>query len=324
MGISNALIRLLMPGSFYLSIMTPKAKDVLWKGIIEDLFADFLRFFYTGADELFDMDKGFEFLDKELGQLYPGKDIKDPKFVDKLVKVYKKDGTEEWLLIHLEVQGYHDKLFARRMFTYFYRILDRFDKEVASIAVFSDNDKNYQPDRYVYSSLDTSNIFRFKTYKIKGQDMAALENSDNPFAIVILTVLIALQKQEIKQDELLNLSVELAKRLFRKGFSRVKVNHLLDFIKAYVFLDNQEICLKFEEEIDIITAKNKTMGIRELATQLIEERGIEKGEMKAKTATVTNMLLRSNLSLSEIADFASVSVDFVIEVKNGLSPLANN
>jgi len=44
--------------------MTPKAKDILWKGIIEDLFADFLRFFYAGADEIFDMERGFEFLDK--------------------------------------------------------------------------------------------------------------------------------------------------------------------------------------------------------------------------------------------------------------------
>jgi len=45
-------------------LMTPKAKDILWKGIIEDLFADFLRFFYAGADEIFDMERGFEFLDK--------------------------------------------------------------------------------------------------------------------------------------------------------------------------------------------------------------------------------------------------------------------
>src|SRR4051812_32368314 len=110
--------------------MTPSAKDILWKGIIEDLFADFLRFFYTDADEIFDMNKGFEFLEKELGELYPGYDISHPMFVDKLVKVYRKDGKEEWLLIHIEVQGYMDYWFTRRMFTYFCRILDRFDREV--------------------------------------------------------------------------------------------------------------------------------------------------------------------------------------------------
>jgi hypothetical protein len=44
--------------------MSVNAKDILWKGIIEDLFSDFLRFFYPDADELFDMEKGFDFLDK--------------------------------------------------------------------------------------------------------------------------------------------------------------------------------------------------------------------------------------------------------------------
>ena len=53
--------------------MVPGVKDILWKGIIEDLFADFLRFFYVNADEVFDMARGFDFLDKELGNYIPGK-----------------------------------------------------------------------------------------------------------------------------------------------------------------------------------------------------------------------------------------------------------
>ena len=299
--------------------MNPHAKDILWKGVIEDLFADFLYFFYNDAKEIFDMDRGFEFLDKELGQLYPGQDIRHPKFVDKLVKVYKKNGVEEWLLIHIEVQGYNDKLFTRRMFTYFCRILDRFDKEVASIAIFTDGDKGYRPARYKYNCLDTDIIFRFKTYKVKGQDIMALENSDNPFAIVVLTVLIALQKSERTPEDLLNLSLDIARRLFRKGFSRQKINTLLDFLQSYVHLDNKEMFFKFEEGLDAIINKEKPMGIRELATELFKEVGREEGEKKAQTTVITNLLSKSSHSLQEIADFAGVSIDFVIEVQNSLS-----
>ena len=43
------------------------SKDILWKGIIEDLFEDFLLFFYSDKVHEIDFDKGFEFLDKELG-----------------------------------------------------------------------------------------------------------------------------------------------------------------------------------------------------------------------------------------------------------------
>lgn len=311
--------------------MILNARDILWKGIIEDLFADFLRFFFPDADDVFDLNREFGFLDKEMEQLYPGYDIKHPKFVDKLVKVYKKDGTEEWLLIHIEVQGYGDKHFTRRMFTYFYRILDRFDKEVASIAIFSDNDKNYHPDRYEYQFLGTSNIFRFDTYKIKGQSETELENSDNPFAIVILTVLIALQKDEKKPADLLKLYVALVKRLLKKGFSKAKVEQLLTFLKTYVKFDNQDILLKFEQEIDVITNKKRTMGIKELVLQLAREEGLEQGReqgleqgwKKAKASIVANLLQKSNHSLQEIAEFAEVSIDFVLEVKNKLSSASN-
>ena len=53
----------------------------------------FLRFFFPDADRLFDMKKGFQFLDKEPEQLFPTPEIMQaPKFVDKLVKVITKTG----------------------------------------------------------------------------------------------------------------------------------------------------------------------------------------------------------------------------------------
>lgn len=72
--------------------MARSSSDIYWKGILEDLFADFLRFFYTNADERFNINRGFEFLDKELEQLFPQDDPEHPKFVDKLVKVFTKEG----------------------------------------------------------------------------------------------------------------------------------------------------------------------------------------------------------------------------------------
>jgi len=41
-------------------------KDYLWKGVLEDIFDDFLRFMHSNADEIFDFGRGIEFLDKEL------------------------------------------------------------------------------------------------------------------------------------------------------------------------------------------------------------------------------------------------------------------
>ena len=44
---------------------------------------------------MFDIKKGFQFLDKELEQLFPAEKLESPKFVDKLVKVFTRSGTEE-------------------------------------------------------------------------------------------------------------------------------------------------------------------------------------------------------------------------------------
>lgn len=45
-------------------LLTVKREDSLWKAILEDLFDDFLRFFISDANDIFDMERGFEFLDK--------------------------------------------------------------------------------------------------------------------------------------------------------------------------------------------------------------------------------------------------------------------
>src|SRR5258708_26291858 len=101
-------------------------RDILWKGIIEEVFDDLLRFVFPKADELFDLKRKFGFLDKELAELYPEPDKStDTRLVDKLVQVYRRDGRKEWLLVHLEVQGKSEREFPERMFRYYYRIFYR-------------------------------------------------------------------------------------------------------------------------------------------------------------------------------------------------------
>ena len=127
--------------------------------------------------------------------------------------------------------------------------------------------------------------------------------------------MIALESSENQQVELLNLSVDLARRLFRKGFNKFKINRLLYFLSAYVYFDNQEMFINFEKGIAAFNNKERPMGIKELATQLIEQNGRE----KEKASFVSNLLLKSNHSLQEIAEFANVSIDFVIDIKNKLA-----
>jgi len=97
--------------------------DILWKGMLERVFDDFLRFVFSNADRRFDMQKGFTYLDKEMERLYQHPEEEtNTRFLDKLVKVYTTDGKEKYLLVHVEVQGSYDNTFTARMFRYFYYV----------------------------------------------------------------------------------------------------------------------------------------------------------------------------------------------------------
>ena len=105
----------------------PRQHDELLKGAFEEFFPDFLRFLYADAEKHFDLSRGIQFMDKELLSIIPDRERKKGKRIaDLLAKVYLNDGTEKWILVHTEIEGGSQEDFARRMFQYYYRLLDRF------------------------------------------------------------------------------------------------------------------------------------------------------------------------------------------------------
>ena len=106
--------------------------DEGWKEVIETFFPQFLSFFFPQIDRGIDFGKGYTFLDKELNSI-DKKGLTGRKVVDKLVRVRRKDGAEQWLLIHIEVQGYPQKRFEQRMYVYNYRAFDQYSQDVVSL-----------------------------------------------------------------------------------------------------------------------------------------------------------------------------------------------
>ncbi len=123
------------------------SQDSVWKDVIEELFEDFLAFFFPQMHRDIDYSKGYDFLDKELQKIMDRDEV-GKRYADKLVKVFLKSGAEKWLLIHIEVQGYKEKNFAERIFIYTYRIFNRYNREVVSAVILTDPDPDYRPNRY--------------------------------------------------------------------------------------------------------------------------------------------------------------------------------
>ncbi|MCF2446321.1 hypothetical protein L0657_20350 [Dyadobacter sp. CY345] len=293
--------------------------DTLWKGILENICDDFLKFFFEDAEKLFDLERGFQFLDKELEQLFPTEEIEAPKFVDKLVKVYTKTGKEDWILVHIEVQGYDDKDFAKRMFTYFYRILDKYGKPVTAIAIFTDANKKFHPAIYGYKYLGSKIIYEFNTYKIIEQDETVLIENENPFAIVILTVLLALKKKKLDDESLFDLKYSLAKNLLRRKIPKKKIDDLLIFLQRYITFADQGYNVKFDKEIGELTGNQNSMGIREMVLDKAKKEGEKEGRLlgldegveKATISFIISLWETGNYTVSQIAGLVKVSEAFV-------------
>ncbi|MGG7665368.1 hypothetical protein [Dyadobacter sp. BHUBP1] len=288
--------------------------DTLWKSILEDIFEDFLLFFYPNAASYFDFSKDFEYLDKELEQLFPPEDNSyQTRFVDKLVKVYCQNGDNEWILVHIEVQGYHDPHFNRRMFTYYSRILDKYDKPVTAFAIFTENNAAFRPCEYYREFMGTSILYRFNAFKILEQDEQMLRESDNPFAVVVLTALIALKCKHITEDEILAIKLTLARNLLGKGFSKRKISKLMNFLRYYIRFEKVEAIAKFDHIISHLTNRSTTMGIEEF----LLDRAKKEGENNKATELITNLLRETSFTVEVIARLAGVSPEFVTEIKLG-------
>jgi hypothetical protein len=279
----------------------------------------------VNAEELFDLERGFEYLDKELEQLFPPEgDQWSPKYVDKLVKVYNKCGQEEWVLIHIEVQGYQDNGFAERMFTYYYRIWDKHRKSITAFAILTDDCKHYRPCQFDQDCLGTSLCFQFNSFKVLEQSEEELAASDNPFAQVVLATKTALVGKKLPVTELYRLKIDLAKRLLSRNIPKRKIGKLMNFIQFYVRLGNKELDREFDLEIDsVINQTEIPMTFEETILMIVKEEGKEegleegvaKGSLERNTTFVQNLLRETKFTQKEIARLTGVTLEFVREVK---------
>jgi hypothetical protein len=105
--------------------------DSPWKDIIHSAFPEFMAFFFAEAAARIDWTAGHEFLDTELRQVVQDAEL-GRRHADVLARVTTLDGATGHVFVHVEVQGGREADFARRMFTYHYRLFDRFSAPVAS------------------------------------------------------------------------------------------------------------------------------------------------------------------------------------------------
>ena len=105
--------------------------DSPWKEMLDGYFPAFMAFFFPAAAAEIDWSRGHESLDTELQQIVRDAAL-GTRLADRLIRVWRRDGVEQFVLIHIEIQGQRDADFPKRMYVYNYRLFDRYDRPVVS------------------------------------------------------------------------------------------------------------------------------------------------------------------------------------------------
>jgi len=314
--------------------MKPKY-DMLWKGMIEEIMADLLLFVDPDIGKDVDLERGFEYLDKELAEIYPEAESSNLKVVDKLVKVFLRDGNERCILLHLEIQGKDGKEFPARMFEYFLRLRKR-GRPVAAIAVLTGRKGRKKIGVYEDRCLWSTVRYEYKTLRIADYNDETLMASVNPFAVVMLVAKEVLLKDngtKEEQDNVLYEHKELIARLIkdRMGvYGENKTRVMMSFLNNYVVFKTREINLKFMERTDQIFERKNTMGYFEQLAEIRRREGVEEGRreglkegrlegvQEGLEKAVQKMLTNTDFSVEKIATLMEVPVAVVKKIKKEL------
>ena len=298
--------------------MSRNNSDSAWKDVLDAYLKQCVDYCFPLLSQLIDWNKPLLSLDKEL-QAITKSSASKKSLLDKLFQVHLKEGGKQWILLHVEVQGEYDETFAQRMFTYAYRIFDRYERAIVSCAILTDNQKTWRPNYYKIGLAGSYLASKFLTVKLLdfAPQWHSLEKSSNPFACIIVSQLAALESKYASDKEKKEVKFALTKRLYEKNYTKSQIKTLYRFIDWLIGLpESFEIeyineVYQLEESQNmayVCTAerlgikKGKEIGMEE-GREKGREEGIEQGIEQGQQMAMKKMalfLIKKGFSLNEI------------------------
>jgi len=258
--------------------------DSPWKESISLYFREFLSFFYPRIEEDIDWKRGFEFLDTELQQIKRETET-GRRDADKLVKVWRRSGEEEWVLVHVEVQSQRQSEFSERMYLYHSRIFDRYRRSVVSLGILGDEQPGWRPSRYERELWGCRAILEFPVVKLLDYSMDELASSRNPLAAIVqahLSAQVAGKDVGVGYESKLS----LIKSLYERGYGREDIVQLFRLIDWFIALPKTEED-RLWQEIQTLEEERKMPYITS-----VERIGIRKGLEQGKITQGQEYIIR--------------------------------
>jgi hypothetical protein len=249
--------------------------DSPWKDALDEFLESALEYFHPALHADVDWSVPYENLATELSAIVREAELGKTD-ADRLYRVTLKSGQKVCLLIHAEVQSQHDADLPRRMFVYHYRLKDRYDEPIVSIAILGDESATWRPNEYHYSSYGTRVGFEFHTVKLLDwqNSIEALLTDAKPIGVVIAAHLRSLETNG-NPEERSRAKWQLFRSLFTHGWNAKRVRRLYRLIDSLVELPPE---LEQQHKADALAyEREQKMPYVTSIERLAKEEGREEG-----------------------------------------------
>ncbi len=291
--------------------------DSPWKEALDFFFEPFLAFFFPDVHTAIDWSRPVEFLDKEFQEFVRGSE-QGRRVVDKLAKVWLKDGSQQCIYIHAELQGHQEQNFSERVFTYHYRIYDKYHAPVVSVVVLMDeSDGGWCDGEFGYSHFGCELRFKFPVVKLDAYrgKIQELERSVNPIALLVLA---HLRTQETKKDNArrVDAKVELVVLLAERGFTEDVIRKIARVVDWLLYLpDNFK--KQFQARLERLEEESQVPFVDFIEEREIkaEQKGLQKGLQQGEASGLRRAIvlsLRNRFNL--VPDSVAGALDSVSEM----------
>jgi Domain of unknown function (DUF4351) len=153
------------------------------------------------------------------------------------------------VLLHTEVEGQPDDAFNRRVYVYNYRLVDRYNCEVVSLAVVTGNPGGVELGRYETERWGCQVVFRFPVVRLadwRGRE-AELKSSSSPFALVVRAQLKLLESRR-DLNRKYEAKLELMLEILHGNASPEQTRNLLRFLD-WLFKLSEELEEKLSYDV---------------------------------------------------------------------------
>ena len=286
--------------------------DELWKDFIADFWREILGKFIPSLYVKADLNHEPEFLDKELHDIlaaFNDNDDKTPKrYVDKLLKIFLKDGGEEWVLLHIEIQNKGGENFALRMFRYYCLLFIHYKKNPVALAILTASRPKNETDPGIYKAdlFGTSIEYKYNLVKAYAMSDQELLSGNSLVDLFIYSVKIAAKYRKSDKSKI-GYMKKIIKLLSEKGLNRKQRKIFTAYVERVMTLNDMKYRLEFRDYARTVFNERRSdmryKGEFEKMMDDAEEKGIRK--------SICDFIRSGLLSDEQIAAASKRPIEFI-------------